>query len=146
MSAATRLQDAARDAQRTILGDIEWTATQFRTFMHMTQTLCSRATEATQYIEELEKERDAGYEFLRRWQEWATATMRKLGEVDEQTLPDDTRTRKVVSDKLEAEEDLRALLKKVLPLVTQDAELSFQERSAAVAEAMRLGCLEDHHV
>lgn len=46
-------------------------------------------------------ERDRGYEFLRRWQEFATEAMRSLGEVDENTLPDDTKTRDVLLDLVE---------------------------------------------
>lgn len=46
-------------------------------------------------------ERDRGYEFLRRWQEFATEAMRSLGEVDENTLPDDTKTRDVLLELVE---------------------------------------------
>lgn len=41
-------------------------------------------------------ERDCGYEFLRRWQEFATQAMRRIGAVDEETFPDDTEARRVL--------------------------------------------------
>jgi len=63
-----------------------------RTIQAQRQTLGKLRKE----LHETGEERDLGYEFLRRWQELATVAMRRLGEVDELTLPDDTRTRQVL--------------------------------------------------
>jgi hypothetical protein len=71
------------------------------------QNAIERATGA------LECERDTGYEFLRRWQTWATLVMRLLGEVDEHTLPDDTRTRETVLKALGELVELRTLVREV---------------------------------
>ena len=46
------LSELSKTARRTISGDIEWTATQFREFMNATRDLCDAVDRYAREIEE----------------------------------------------------------------------------------------------
>jgi len=81
--------------------------------LHAKSAIAAELAYRDSYIEELESERDRGFEFLERWQKWAKDVMRGLGEIDEMTLPDDTRTREVVSKVIAERTDLRNLVEQM---------------------------------
>jgi hypothetical protein len=86
---------------------------------------------AMRRLSALESERDRGYMFLGRWQDFAKRLARRYGWVPDDVLPDDTKTREQVEQTIES---LRAAAREALEALSSGT--GFNAATASLRRAL----------